>query len=122
MSTKYSVSPTERWRLQSETRPRFTEHSLERFDERTPEWAHSPEHAYLEGIPLHGVLDLLTDKGGQTPERARLYAESKSPSEYYGVVLIIRNNHVMTVLSLSGFEDKALQAYLEVLAIEEELV
>lgn len=122
MSTKYSISPRERWRMQAETRPRFTRHALNRYDQRTPHWAVSPQTAYEQGIRLSGMLDLFADADGSIPDRAVYNVELRSACEWYGVVLLIRDNHVRTVYSLTGMEDRALQAYLEVVAFEEGLV
>ena len=118
MSTKYSVSPRERWRLHADDRPRFTDHSIDRHNDRTPDWASSPETAYLEGVTLVGLSrTVFTDKGGQTPEKAVFYAESRN-GESYGIILLIRNQHVITVYSLQSLK-AAPRAYLEALAEEE---
>lgn len=121
MSTKYSISPRERWRLESDDRPRFTDHSIDRHNERTPNWSSSPETAYLQGVDLSEIVGLFTDNGGQTPDKAVFFAEKRGVFDWYGVVLLIRDRHVVTVYALSGL-DAPLKAYLETLAHSEGLV
>lgn len=117
--TKYSVGRNARWRWDNEqNNPHMTIHLQERWDERTPIWAKSPEHAYLHGVDIDHIIGYFTDNGGQTPERAVYFAERRR-DDGYGVVLLIRENCVVTVYRLASIENTAIRAFLT--AVEQEI-
>lgn len=88
MSTTYSISHSERWRLHSDHETRLSDHSLERWDERTPEDSVAPETAFDKSERVSTIAHHLVDEGGQTPDVARFFYDTEA-SEPYGIVFLI---------------------------------
>lgn len=63
MSTKYSITESQRWSFDRDN-PNLTIHIENRYDERTPEWASSPETAWMDGIDVSDLAPYLADNGG----------------------------------------------------------
>lgn len=117
--TKYSIERNARWRWDHELgNPHMTEHLQERWDERTPAWSKSPEHAYLHGRELEHIQGYFTDEGGQTPDSLVYYAERRK-AEGYGALLVIRDDTVVTMYRLASVENPAVRAFIT--AIEQEI-
>lgn len=125
MSTKYSTSGNPRWTwVHQKGNPHLTSHLQERYDERTPRWACSPETAWEDGVDVSDLAPYLEDQGGQTPEEVRYYAESNlSGTDWHGVVFIVTDGSIVTCYthqSLAKLQfGRAVQEFLVTLAAEE---
>lgn len=124
-NTKYGnqITRNSRWQWDHKSgNPNLTKHALERYDQRTPAWSSSPEHAWTNGIDVTSLSDYLIDKGGQTPEEARYYAET-TDREWFGVLLLVRDSSIVTCYSHRSLQrldhGRALQAFLVMLAAGE---
>ncbi len=123
MSTKYSITSSERWSFDRQN-PNLTIHALNRYDERTPSWASSPERAWTEGVDVSDLAPYLEDQGGQTPEEVRYYAEpSPDHRDWHGVLVLVRDGSMITCYTHEGLtrldHGLALQAFLRTIAVEE---
>jgi len=117
MSTKYSVGARGKWRHQHDVA--MTDHAAyDRWDERTPAWSCSPEHAYEHAIKISDLrMQAFQDRGGQTPDRVRFWAERNGPRRY-GVVFIVRDEAIVTIYALDSLPGR-LQAFFWAIAEEE---
>lgn len=88
MSTKYTVSGRERWRLNSGHNVRLSDHALERWDDRTPEDSSSPEHAFDNAVDVSELRENLVDNAGQVPDKAYYWYE-KTGTASYGIVFLV---------------------------------
>jgi len=125
-STKYSITSSERWSF-DRNNPNLTIHLEDRYDERTPHWASSPEHAWTNGVDVSDLAPYLEDRGGQTPEKVRYYAESHPENKgWHGVILLVRDGSILTCYtheSLTRLDyGHALQAFLRTIAVREGLL
>lgn len=126
MSTKYSVSPREKWRHAEQNRPRITDHAVDPHNQRTPSWSSSPETAWTNGIDVSDLASYLEDQGGQTPEEVRYYAEDRAGVEWYGVLLLVYDGCVVTCYTHDSLRrldyGTALQAFLKEIARGEDYI
>lgn len=97
----------DRWERGRHDRPRLSEHVIgpgennDRWDERTPSWAHSPEYAYIHGVEVENLsMDAFTSPSGNTPDRVRVFGERTERGQY-AVVILICNGCWTTVYELS---------------------
>lgn len=124
-STKYSAGgPEWRWR-RHDGHPRLTTHCLDRWDERMPDDARSPEFAYLNstvapGIEYHPYFD--------KPDRVRpdaiyVYRGRTVGGETYSAVFIeggrFDERGLVTVYSIETIRDSAVRAYLHAVVDQE---
>ena len=126
MATKYNASsPTREWRYQGH--PRITTHCLERWDERMPSGAASPEHAYIHSARVHGLETHPEFDGGRTPTPGgiRVYRGRTDDGELYTAIFIeggrqFPEDALVTVYSMDLIEDSAVRAYLHAVADQQE--
>ena len=88
MSATYSISNRERWRLHSDHETRLSEHSIDRWDERTPEDSVAPETAFDQSVDVSTIAHHLEDEGGQIPDEARFFYDADA-SKPYGIVFLV---------------------------------
>jgi len=123
MSSKYSIGPRTRWRMQTESRPRLSDHIVGgssedgpgRWDQRTPAGAVAPETAWERGedLPEH-LLPWFEREDGTQPVQARLWAEIVD-GEWYAVVFLVSERPdrcATTILRVNSIWDRDKRAYL----------
>lgn len=102
--TKYSVSQRTRWHRAQGVR--MSDHALERWDERTPDWACAPEVAWERGEDiLH--TELVDCRMPYDHDRARVYNAVD-----YCVVFPVRTHTITTVLDAARFDHAPTRSYL----------
>jgi hypothetical protein len=122
MGTKYSISPSRRWRHAGDDRPRLAAHITGRcvdepgrWDERTPAGAVSPETAWTDGVALASeTMTWFDPVDNERPSRARAFAE-RVDGGIYGVVLPVfdhGDSTIATVLRICRINDPAKRSYL----------
>lgn len=108
MSTKYSISATARWA--NKRGVRFSDHALQRWDERTHSDSVSPETAFdraRAANEMAGYFDSISDGDCE-----RVYCYQTRSGET--MVMLARNGVIVTVLELKMVKDAATRSYLNV--------
>ena len=122
-TAKYSTSRAWQWQYENDN-PRLTTHFLQRWNERTPPGAVSPETAWdhAVGIGDH-LVEYFEDSGGQVADEVRLYHGQTSSGEYYTPLFIVCGSpegaaeyHVRTTYQLDNVADPRVAAGLMVTA------
>ncbi|ELY91432.1 hypothetical protein C484_10406 [Natrialba taiwanensis DSM 12281] len=118
MSTTYSISNRERWKLHSDHDTRLSDHVLfDRWDERTPEDSVSPEEAFDRLIDVSTIRSHVEDNGGQTPHSCRFFYDLDA-SDPYGVLFLIHhyndgcNRICRTIYTVDMIDHGPTRAYL----------
>jgi len=118
MSTKYSVSKAVSWRNEVAGRPRLSDHALNRWDERMPAGAVSPERAWSRAVQLRDPMTALVSNGDM--DTAALFAETVA-GEVYGAVFLLSEDSettVRSILRVRTLQSEPQQAYLWARAAE----
>lgn len=89
--------------------PTWSQHALNRYDERTPSGSVSPERAWTEGISVQYALPAFNQ--GCYPKEVRLYRHANCHS-----IMIRMDSHIVTVLLLELMNESGLRTYLHSLA------
>jgi hypothetical protein len=106
VSTKYSVGQVQRWNLNHEVR--FSEHALERWDERTPLDSCAPETAWDRGVDIEHPR-LVEGRNSPPIDRARVYRNETTGT---WAVFIVRDDVVVSVLAAATMQHGPTRAYL----------
>lgn len=125
MATKYTVSERTRW--QHEHDVRLSDHAIDRYDDRTPPGAVSPETAFEASKPagcirharefkrLVSTHDNRPDRH-EPPDEVRLYCGYTPRGERYTAIFIIRSSGgdtvVTSVYPLAFIRDNRVKSYL----------
>lgn len=102
------IDATHRWEKQADDRPHFSDHALERWDDRTPDDAVSPETAWERGIDADELrMEVFADADGRAPDRVRVYGTAE-----FSVAFLVANGNVLTVYRPEWIDNGAVRAYL----------
>lgn len=99
--TKYGGQITPEWRWSCEHGVNVTRHARDRWDDRTPADSVSLEHAWEHGRRIPETFyAVFSDKRQQDPDEVRTWREGEDVcSRSYQVCLVVRNDHIVTVLA-----------------------
>lgn len=124
MSTKYSLTDRDRWGVLF---PRLSKHAiLDRWDERAPGGARSPEFAFLHSEPieeLRGSRHFHDASKDKDADLIRVYHGQTADGERYGMVFLGHDSAhdgiiVTTVYRIEDVRSGPLRSYLWALAHE----
>lgn len=96
MSPKYEVNRSNQSQWEYDNGRSFSEHSLERWDERTPPDSLSPERALELAIGQGTKIPFFTDKFDV--EELWYYEEHNDNRTYFGTLFLLKEKTVVTVL------------------------
>lgn len=119
--TKYSVSRSPSWSwVHEKGNPRFTDHALDRYDERTLPDSISPERAWEESVEMNEILHWFNRQSHLETDRVRFYA-GLSEEGRYGVAFPVTPNgnaveSILTVHSIKSFSSRPIRAFLHSVA------
>jgi hypothetical protein len=115
MSTKYDVGGRARW-AHSKGLPNPSDHTLDRWDERMPADARSPEHA-IERSKGTGIADHdHWDHHDRRPDTIRVYHGRTRSGTYYGAVFVVVEGTILTCYRIADVDYAPVRAYLHALA------
>ena len=122
MATKYTASsPTRKWRY--EGHPRITKHCADRWNERMPAAAASPEFAYLNSTEASGICGHPEFTSGETPTPGGIHVyrgETPDGEQYCAIFLEGGRDYsedaLVTVFSVDFINDPAVRAFLHATA------
>lgn len=119
---KYGEFYSSEWRWRNEYgHPRITDHAAEKWDERTPPSAVSPEWAWLHSkrVKYLTECDDLTDRDGTTPDGVRLYYGRTLDGKGYTVVFLVQARQIpciRTVYPIEFFTESPVKSFLSAVA------
>jgi hypothetical protein len=118
MSPKYRVTERDRWGM---LHPRLSDHVLERWDERTPDGARSPEFAFLYAEPvieLRGARHFHDSSKDTDADLIRVYHGQTADGERYAMVFLGHQDGsrddvlITTVYNVEDVRSGPLRSYL----------
>jgi len=93
--------------------PQFTDHALDRYDQRAPADAIAPEAALVDAIPDTGIVEHPRFEAfvHPAPDRVWLYTSTHA-GDLWTIVFIERNESVVTCWRADTERRPAIRAYL----------
>lgn len=113
-TTKYSISEGSRWR--HKTGKYLTIHAQDRWDERTPTDARSPEWVFERATRARDAerLEVFREGGHSSmdTDSVWVYRGQTASGEHYGAVFVETDDNIVTVIDLDSIQHRPTRDYL----------